>query len=107
MKKEDLAKVSGGMYVVTNPGNGAYYNEKMEGYHGPNLLHMNSVERFYLNNLLGLDAVQVNGNISNGEGGYVIKNEEIYVNPQEARDAFYKAMNELGAKVENFETVQR
>ena len=87
MKREDLAKVNGGMYVFSDQV-GARFNEvNSKDYRGDKMLFMDSVERYFLS-LLGYDAVQLLGDISRSLGGFVIRKNGRYVDPQEAVKAY-------------------
>ena len=98
MKREDLAKVNGGMYVFSDPV-GAKFNEvNSKDYHGDKMLYMDKVERECLS-LIGYDAVWLFGDFCTGWGGYVVRKNGKYVDPQEAVDAFGKLKEKLKEKV--------
>ena len=98
MKKEDLAKVNGGMYVFSDPV-GAKFNEmNSKYYHGDKMLYMDKAEREYLS-FIGYDAVKLIGDIGGSWGGFVVRKDGKYVDPQEAVDAFEKLKQKLKEKV--------
>ena len=77
MKKEDLAKIKGGVYIFESVGR--------------KVLNLNPLERENLRQL-GYEAVQFCGNFDRGIGGFEIKKDGKFVDPQEALDAYKESI---------------
>ena len=94
MKKEDLAKVSGGAHAYKSIGMERSYDLRREGYHGDYVMHMDNKERYFLGRK-GYDAIQIGGNMSNGDGTYIIKKNKRYVDPRDVVNVFDEFSEEM------------
>lgn len=87
MKKEDLAKINGGMFVFATSNSESYYDKQGEGYNGPRILSMIGRERDVLIDM-GYNPIQVCGKFSTGCGGYIIKSNGKCVDPKDILELY-------------------